>query len=254
MGLLEGKIAIVTGAGRGLGRAIARRFADEGAKVALLSRTAGPLNEAVSLIRDAGGTALGIPCDMMEEDAVRRAILQVADSFGTIDILVNNAHDTSFTSMSAPVNDVTAEQALHQFKSGPIQVLNAMQACFPHLKKSGGRVINIGSAVGIKGMAGLAPYAMAKEALRALTRVAAREWGQYGITVNNICPAADTEAAAEAVASGVLGRMEAPPIRRLGSPYDDIAPVIVFLASDAGGYMTGYSLMTDGGACIDTAR
>lgn len=122
-----------------------------------------------------------------------------------------------------------------------------MQLCFPYLKTSkAGRVINMGSAGGVLGMVGYAPYGMAKEAIRALTRVAAREWGVDGITVNNVMPIADTFGSDRPPLPNVLNRN--------GSPEDDIAPVILFLASKDSQFITGYSLTPDGGMVIDAAR
>lgn len=256
MGVLSGKVAIVTGAGRGIGRGIAQRFAEEGAKVALVSRTKKYLDEAVELIKNAGGTAIGIPCDVMEEGAIEAAVQQVVDTWGTVDILINNAHDVSVETMMTPVAEAKPEQLHHQFGSGAIPALKAMQACLPHMQKQGGgRIVNMGSSVGIKGNDGFLPYAMAKEAVRALTRVAAREWGQYGITVNNVCPAAMTPGAAEVFKMPIAAQASAArPIDKVGDPYEDISPVVLFLASPGAGYMTGYTLMADGGTNIDTAR
>jgi NAD(P)-dependent dehydrogenase (short-subunit alcohol dehydrogenase family) len=254
MGILEGKVAVVTGAGRGLGRAISQRFANEGANVALLSRTVSHLEEATALIRESGGTAIAVPCDVMEDGAIPKAIKQVIDAFGTVDILVNNAHDTRVESQTASVLDLTVEQAHHQFDSGPIQTLIAMQTCFPYLKANSGRVINLASYVGVVGMKNFLPYAMAKESIRALTRVAAKEWGEFGITVNSISPAAETDCGKEVVAAGLVTGTVAPPIARFGSPYDDIAPVVAFLASEGASYLTGYNYMIDGGVSIDAAR
>jgi len=253
---LQGKVAIVTGAGRGIGRAIARRFADEGASVALVSRSAAPLDEAVALISADGGNVIGIQCDMTDRAAIPVAVAKIVSRFGTIDILVNNAHDTSVASTCAPFAGASVDQMLQQFASGPLAAVLAMQACLPNLKTGGGRVINIASGSGVMGMINYLPYAMAKEALRAATRVAAREWAAFGITVNSICPIAETDGTKEHFASGVLepGLGKPLPIARLGSAYDDIAPLVAFLASDDSRYLTGYTYMADGGGSMDAAR
>ena len=160
---------------------------------------------------------------------------------------MNNAFDPSVVFSS--VVELSAEQLQRNFEMGPIAYLRTMQACYPHLKASGeGRVINFASLAGVIGMQGYAPYNMAKEAVRALTRSAAREWGADKITVNNVMPVADTwEAAVDVPApTNVLGRY--------GSPEEDIAPVVLFLASKDAQFLTGYSLTPDGGQIIDSAR
>lgn len=188
---LSGKVAIVTGAGRGIGRATAKIFAVQGAKVAVVSRTAENVDQVVSDIQSAGGVALGIVCDIADPDQITAAVDKVMAAFGRIDILVNNAFDPSVVFSS--VIELSAEQLQRNFEMGPIAYLRTMQACYPHLKASGeGRVINFASLAGVIGMQGYAPYNMAKEAVRALTRSAAREWGADKITVNNVMPAADT--------------------------------------------------------------
>lgn len=252
---LDGKTALITGAGRGIGRAIAKLFAAEGAQVAVTSRTRANVDSVVAEITAAGGKAIGITCDVAREQDVNDAIAGAVASFGGLDILVNNAFDLSTTQSS--VLDLGVDQLLHQFQTGPIACLRTMQAAYPHLKRSGaGRVINFASSVGVIGAAGFAPYAMAKEAIRALSRVAAREWGADAITVNNILPIAQTDAydATTADESGAATWVPNSPIARLGSPDLDIAPVALFLASADARFMTGYSLTPDGGFIIDTAR
>ncbi|MCY0106815.1 SDR family oxidoreductase [Pseudomonas monsensis] len=244
---LSEKVAIIVGAGRGIGRATARLFAMQGAKVAVVSRTAENVDQVVADIQAAGGAALGIVCDIADPDQITAAVDKVMTAYGRIDILVNNAFDPSVVFSS--VVELSAEQLQRNFEMGPIAYLRTMQACYPHLKASGeGRVINFASLAGIVGMQGYAPYNMAKEAVRALTRSAAREWCADKITVNNVMPVADTwEAAVDVPApTNVLGRY--------GSPEEDIAPVVLFLASKDAQFLTGYSLTPDGGQIIDSAR
>lgn len=244
---LDGKIAVVTGAGRGIGRATAKLFAAEGAKVAVLSRTATDVNQVVADIQALGGTALGVVCDVSDAGQIKTAVERVVSAYGGLDILVNVAFDP--TVVQASIVELSVEQLQRNFNVGPIAYLRTMQACYPYLKASGeGRVINFASLAGVLGMAPYAPYNMAKEAVRALTRSAAREWGADKITVNNVLPVADTWGAGidTPPATNVLGRH--------GSPEEDIAPVVLFLASRDAQFLTGYSLTPDGGMIIDSAR
>lgn len=247
MGRLDGKIALVTGASRGIGRATARLFAAEGAKVAILSRTASSVEAVVGEIAASGGIALAVPADIGSSDEIRAAVDKVVGTYGGLDILVNNAFDPSIPFSS--VRELSAEQLQRNFDLGPLAYLRMMQAAYPYLKASGeGRVINFGSMAGVVGLAGYTPYNMAKEAVRALTRTAAREWGADKITVNNVLPVAETWGPEVEVppASNPLGYY--------GAPDDDIAPVVLFLASKDAQFITGSSLTPDGGSIIDSAR
>ncbi|MCC8962253.1 SDR family oxidoreductase [Bradyrhizobium sp. Pear76] len=247
MNRLNGKVAVVTGAGRGIGRATAKLFAAEGAKVAVLSRTPANVDAVVADIEAGGGTALGVVCDIGDGGQIKAAIDNVVAAYGGVDILVNNAFDPSVPNSS--IIDLSSEQLQRNFETGPIAYLRMMQACYPHLKASGeGRVINFGSMAGVIGLVGYGPYNMAKEAVRALTRTAAREWGADKITVNNVLPLAQTWGAAADVPPAANA------LARYGSPEADVAPVVLFLASRDGQFLTGSSLTADGGAIIDSAR
>lgn len=147
MGKLTGKVAIVAGAGRGIGRATAELFAREGAKVVVLSLTPANVNAVVSHIQSIGGTALGIVCDLGDGQQITRAVAEAAEVFGGIDILVNVAFDP--TVVHSPILELTVEQLQRNLDMGPIAYLRTMQACYPYLKASGeGRIINFASLAG----------------------------------------------------------------------------------------------------------
>ena len=246
MGRLTGKIAIVTGAGRGIGRATAKLFAAEGAKVTVVSLTPANVDAVVADIKAAGGTAIGVVADVAKADQIKAAVDRTVEAFGHFDILVNNAYDPIAPYSS--ILELSAEQLQRNFDMGPIAYLRFMQAAYPYLKASGtGRVINFGSQAGITGQVGR-PYSMAKEAVRALTRTAAREWAADNITVNNVLPIAKTWG------PDVKVPPPANALGRYGSPEEDIAPVVLFLASKDSQYVTGSSLTPDGGWIIDSAR
>lgn len=167
MNILSEKVAIVTGASRGIGRATAMLLAKEGAKVAVVARTPGAIDEVVHQIQAQGGLAIGIKCDLSNSEQITSMVNTVISAYGQIDILVNNAFDPGAPLSS--ILDLSVEQLQRNFDMGPVAYLRTMQACYPWLKKSsGGRVINFGSMAGIVGLAGYGPYNMAKEAVRAL--------------------------------------------------------------------------------------
>jgi 3-oxoacyl-[acyl-carrier protein] reductase len=253
MGQLDGKVAIVTGAGRGIGRAVARLFAAEGAKVGIISRTQESVDRVVGEIEQAGGAAIGIAADVGVRPAAFAAVQAVADRFGPIDVLVNNARGAE--NIRTLFIDTTEELLLAHFTGAVMGAVNFMQACYPHLKARRGKVINFGSASGFNGAMQQSAYAAGKEAVRAISRVAAREWGPDGINVNVVCPLAFTDGLAKAMQDPtVAATFAAMPLGRPGSPEDDIAPVVLFLATEAARYLTGHTFMVDGGNLIDAGR
>ena len=246
---LKGKIALVTGAGRGIGRGIALHLARNGAVVVVAEYRQARLDEVIAELDGLGAPSLGLECDVGQRDSVFAMVDAAADRFGRIDAIVNNAQ--SFRPVM-PLEDVTESDMEVLYRTGTLGTLWGMQAVFPHMRAAGyGRIVNVGSANGIRGAAGFAPYTASKEAIRALTRTAAREWAQYGIVTNCYCPAAAGHR--EAPPDGDL-RADAwnamyrnHPMQRDGDPEDDIAPVVLFLCSAAAQWLNGETLMLDGG-------
>ncbi len=255
MGKLDGKVAIVTGSGRGIGKAIATRFAEEGAKVVVASRTPATVDSVSKQIRDAGGTALGVACDVSEKDSVFAMVEKAVQEFGTVDILVNNAQ--GFGTKKKPqgstvfvaVEDTNDDEVYYTFTSGCMAMLWGMNAVFPYLKEKGGHIINFASTAGMEGQPGNLSYNIAKESIRALTRTAAREWGVHNILINTICPSLKTDAfeAWEAARPEFVRNIrESIPLKRHGDPYKDGTPICVFLASE-NTYLTGMTFILNGG-------
>lgn len=146
------------------------------------------------------------------------------------------------------IQDIDIDYAMTAYKSGPLASMLLMKECFPYLKESGhGRIINTASSAGYDGNEGFGAYGMAKEAIRAITRTAAREWGKYGITVNVFLPNIATDFFRQSQPEALKRLEEKSPLGRIGTTEEDCAPLIVFLASDEGSYFTGQSFMVDGG-------
>ena len=247
---LDGKVAIVTGAGQGIGRAIALVYARAGAKVVVAEWKVHRMERTVEEIRAEGGGAFGVPTDVSKHVQVRAMVERAVSHFGHIDVLVNNAQ--CFAPRTALL-EVTDEQLDVFIDSGIKGTLWAMQAVHPHMRGRGGRIVNFVSAAGMTGEAGLGAYNAAKEGIRALTRTAAREWGKDDILVNAIAPAAMSKRGQDYAArdpEAFARAMEERPIGRLGDSETDIAPVALFLAGEASRFLTGHTFMVDGGAHI----
>lgn len=238
------RVAFVTGASRGIGKAIALRLAEKGTRVALASRNEGLLGEVKSQIEQAGGSAIVKPLDVGDAEALAGAIDAVAQEFGQLDILVNNAgvtRDGLLLRMSdADFDDVMRIDLRSAFVACRAAARHMMRGRF-------GRIINIGSTSGLVGNAGQANYAAAKAGLIGLTRSIARELGGKGVTANVIAPGfVETDMTAslpQQVREVVLKTMA---LRRLGAP-EDIAAAVAFLAGDDAGFITGQVLAVDGG-------
>jgi NAD(P)-dependent dehydrogenase (short-subunit alcohol dehydrogenase family) len=246
-GQLEGKVALVTGGGAGIGEGLVRRFADEGAKVVVAE-----LNEVQGSAVAAAVDGLFVKCDVARRIDVEGAVATAVEVYGSVDIVVNNAWGGGSIGR---VEDKTGEALSAGMAVGYFGPFWAMRSAYPHMKERGwGRIINMVSLNGVNAHIGSLEYNAAKEALRALTRTAAREWAPTGVTVNAIAPAAKSQAFLRAIGEYpelVALADAANPMGRMGDPYDDIAPVAVFLASEGSRYLTGNTLFVDGGSHIN---
>lgn len=251
MGILDGRVAIITGASSGVGRGCAARFAEEGASVVLAARRVDKLEELAGEIESKGGAAVPVACDVAKEDDINNVVGTAAREFGRIDILANIAQGA--LDDHAYLIDVTRERALKAYVTGPLQSLLFMQKCFPYMKERGyGRIINTGSASALEGTPGFAAYELAKGAVMALTRSASQEWARFGIVTNTILPVIRTEAFELSEQGKAAAKMleDTIPVGRFGSSYEDCSPVVAFLASEAAGYLNGQAIAIDGGKLL----
>lgn len=244
---VDGRVVVVTGAGKGIGKGIAHHLGKGGARIVVAEWKPDLLRETCSELDALGVSNLGVVCDIQQRDQIEAMIASTVEQFGRIDGLVNNAQ--TFRPM-APIAEVTEHDVDVFYGSGVKGTLWAMQAAYPHMRAQGwGRIVNFASSMGITGGRGFAAYNASKEAIRALTRTAAREWGIDGITVNAIAPAAATHHGdAGKQSEGYRVFIESCPMQRQGDPELDIASVAWFLCSDACRYLTGHTFMCDGGA------
>jgi NAD(P)-dependent dehydrogenase (short-subunit alcohol dehydrogenase family) len=243
---LVGKVAVVTGGSQGIGLAMARAFAREGASVVISSRREDAILKAAAEIAATGAQVVGVQADVAKREDAQRTIASAIDHFGRVDILANNAQATR----QAKIEDITDDSIALTFGSGLFGTLYHMQAAFPHLRERGGSVVNFGTRQGIYGEPGDGIYGANKEGIRGLSRSAAREWGRFGIRVNVINPAALSPSAERALAADPARAqkyLDEISLGRFGKPDEDIAPIAVFLASDEGRYVTGQTINADGG-------
>lgn len=244
---LSGRHALVTGASRGIGRAIAVAFARHGADVAVNSRSEEALAEVSAEIEAAGRRAVTVPADVTDRDAARSMVSSAVDALGHLDIVVNNAGGTAFM---VPFTDIRFPGWEKVMRLNVDSIVHVLQAAAPHmLERGSGSVINVSSVAGVTGTPMLAPYGASKAAVISITKSLAIEWGRSGIRVNALCPGwtmtdlnsnlwGDPEASAAMAAQIPLGRWASP---------EEMTGPALFLASDASSYVTGHALLVDGG-------
>lgn len=243
---LSGKTAIVTGGVGGIGRGITRAYVKEGASVLAVD-----INDeaGAALVDELGDSVRFLNADISVEANAERIVAAAVDAFGGVDVLVNNAH----ASRQAPLLETTQDDLDLSFNTGFYPTFWLMNAAHSQLSERGGTVINFASGAGINGLPTQGAYAAAKEGIRAISRVAANEWARDGINVNVISPLALTEGVESYIEAtpGIEKKLLAgTPMRRFGDPEADIGRVAVFLASDDASYMTGQTLMVDGGSTM----
>lgn len=255
MGKLEGRVAIVTGSGWGFGPAISLALAREGADVVLVDLTLPPIREVASEITELGRRALAVTCDVGDWAQVDQMVAKGVEAFGPIDILVNNPQRFGLTDdlcspPRASLEDLSEEWWEHTFQTGVKAAFLCSKAVFPQMKGRGGKIINVGSDAGIRGVGLHAHYAANTEALRGLTKSAAFDWGEYGINVNVISLTVQSEASA---APAAIEGPAAQPARRVirGTvTLDDAGALAVFLASAATDYVTGQTFVLGGNVVL----
>ncbi len=246
MGTLEGKVALITGAGQGVGQGIALAMAAEGAAIAASGRTLSKLETACETIIDRGGRAQPFGCDVKNDESLEALVKGVVDHFGTIDILVNNAQEVPL----GPLNGVSEQSFTAGWESGPLATFRLMRLCYPQLK-GGGSIVNLGSAAAKRwDMANYGCYAAVKEAIRSLTRAAACEWAVDGIRTNVVLPHAKSPALVGWIDDNPEEAKEffsTIPMRRVGECEEDIGRFVAMLCSDASAYINGQTIAIDGG-------
>jgi NAD(P)-dependent dehydrogenase (short-subunit alcohol dehydrogenase family) len=247
---LQGKVAIITGGGQGIGAAIAEAYAREGAKVLVTGRTLSKLEDVVGKIRETGGEATALEALAGNAEHAAKTVARAVDDWGRVDVLVNNAH--TFTDY-LPLEDPKMEaNCMIDFQSAFFGSLQLMQLCFPYMQKQGGgSIMNFGSSYGPRSEPGFLAYSASKEAIRSLTRTAAKEWGKHGIRVNTILPSALTPKSIWYLEDSGTYDLELAKVAigRFGTP-EDIAKSAVFLASDESDYVTGQTIGVDGGSTM----
>jgi len=244
--MLEGKAALVTGAGQGVGRGIALALAKSGAKVACVGRTLAKCEDTAASIQRNGGEAAALECDVKNPASLDATVEATLKIFGTIDILINNAQEVPL----GPLNAVSEEAFEAGWSSGPLATLRLMKLCYPHLK-GGGCIVNLASTAAKRWDAsGYAAYAAVKEAIRALSRGAACEWAEEGIRTNVILPHAKSpglEWWIENNPEESAAFIATIPMKRVGECEADIGRFVATLCSDDCAYVNGQSIAVDGG-------
>lgn len=240
-----GKVAFVTGAASGIGRASAMAFAAEGARVAILDRTADALKAAEAAVKEAGGEVLAITCDVSAPEQVEAAVAQVVERFGRLDIAFNNA---GVENKAAPLHEIELEDWDRILDIN----LRGTFVCMKHeiaqmVRQGGGVVVNTSSGAGIRGVEGGASYTASKHAVIGMTKSAALDYAKQNIRVNAVLPGnIETPMMDRFTGGDIQKAIDLEPVGRLGKP-EEIAEAVLWMASDLGGFVTGSAIVVDGG-------
>ncbi|MBD7942588.1 MULTISPECIES: SDR family NAD(P)-dependent oxidoreductase [Psychrobacillus] len=249
MDKLKDKVIIVTGGAGGIGLGMSKAMAREGAILAIVDVNEEAGQAGLKILQEISPKSMFLKANLMDRENLPSIVTAVAEKYGRIDVLVNNAH----ASKQVTIEETTQADLDLSFGTGFYPTFYLMQAALPYLKESKGNVINFASGAGLNGHETQGAYAAAKEAIRGISRVAANEWGRFGINVNLISPIANSEGVQawakaqpeyyEAVRSKI-------PLGRFGDVEEDIGRVAVFLASEDSQYITGQTIMVDGGSIM----
>ncbi len=243
---LKDKVALVTGAGQGVGQGIAMELAQAGARVAVVGRTEQKLQATCEQIKSWGGEAFAVQCDVKSKDSLQQCVESVVGHFGGINILVNNAQEVPLGTLL----DVAEDELASGWESGPLATFRLMRLCHPHLKGDG-VIINLATAAGKRwDMSGYGAYAACKEAIRSMSRAAACEWGPDGIRTNVIMPLAASPALAGWIESSPEEAeyfFQTIPQRRVGDCMTDIGRFVAVLCGPDSAYVNGQTIGLDGG-------
>ena len=245
---LAGKVALITGAGQGIGQGVALAMAGAGARVVLAGRTLAKVEATAAQVRERGGEALALACDVRQADDLVAAVAAAVGTWGGIDVLVNNAQEVPL----GKLDDVTDEAFIGGFESGPLATLRLMKLARPHMAaRGGGTIFNFCSSAGIRwDMTGYGAYGAVKQAIRTLTRAAAAEWGGENIRVLTIAPHAESPGLKWWIENNpeeAQAFFRTIPLGRVGSLETDIGRALVALCGADLGYLTGATIPLDGG-------
>ncbi|WP_313801552.1 SDR family oxidoreductase [Sphingobium sp.] len=248
MAALKGKVALITGAGQGIGQGIALALASEGVNLLLAGRTSGKLEQTAGLVAERGVRAIPVACNVKDAEDLARAVETAARDLGGVDILVNNAQEVPL----GLIDDVSDDAFAAGFESGPLASFRLMKLVHPHMaKRGGGTIFNFSSSAGIRwDMATYGCYGAIKQATRALTRAAASEWGRDNIRVLTIAPHAESPGLRWWIENNpeeAEAFFRTIPLGRVGRLEEDIGRAIVALCGSDLGYLTGATIPLDGG-------